>query len=158
MAPKTEEAPAADNAAYSQHEIKFLAAICKVTRPANIDWDAVAAEAGLNGARSSRETFRRICKRHGWSEAGDNAESCSTTPKAAGTKRTPGSRSTKKSAVPRMEDDSDGGAVPETPTTKKRKTIAARKQQAEVTDKQKLRIEDRVLPSIDDDVFGVHEV
>ena len=99
------------------------------TAKAQGDWTWIADKAGLKDEKSARESFRQLCKKHGWSEnaSGDNnnGDAASGTTPA----KTPRKRATPKSKKA-ADEDADAGddpfrrggnGVEETPT-KKQKT------------------------------------
>ncbi|KAH7040556.1 uncharacterized protein B0I36DRAFT_344283 [Microdochium trichocladiopsis] len=86
------------------------------------DWAKVAEKAGLKDEKSARESFRQLCKKHGWYEAapgsGDQAGAGATPAKAPRKRATPKS----KKAVS-ADGDGDGVTAEQTPTKKQKQAV-----------------------------------
>lgn len=92
MPPKSNATAARDTAALGSliaSEVRMIDSIfrnsCSKSKPTMTNWAKVTAELGFKNEKSTKDTFRHICKKHKWYESEDNesaAPKAPTTPES----------------------------------------------------------------------------
>ncbi|KAI2604833.1 uncharacterized protein GGS25DRAFT_524327 [Hypoxylon fragiforme] len=130
MPPKSNATAARDTAALGSliaSEVRMIDSIfrnsCSKSKPTMTNWAKVTAELGFKNEKSTKDTFRHICKKHKWYESEDNesaAPKAPTTPESKDKKDRDGptTPNSKRLRSPASGEEADAKG---TPTTKKRK-------------------------------------